>query len=216
MKLKQQSERAGQASPNSKKKADEVGDPKLEDDEDNLITQKEFMSSIKSLKNLYKSILPRTLSFKEVLMTTKQETEFHVSKTHLDDFGLFRYEINSIFKKYQFEDDNDPNCELFMGRHPLSRTDTGKQIKDEDEAKRLLPECADAYRPPGLVRCRDEQAKAQPGANSSLSHAGKEALGALPTCYVSSDMGPFNSHERAAKEEEFRKKTEKFIWMAVP
>ena len=100
MKLKQQSERAGNASPNSKKKADEIGDPKQEDDEDNLITQKEFMSSIKSLKNLYKSILPRTLSFKEVLMTTKQETEYQVSRTHLDDFGLFRYEINSIFKKY--------------------------------------------------------------------------------------------------------------------
>jgi len=71
MKLKQQNEQSGNASPNSKKKADEVGDPKQEDDEDNLITQKEFMSSIKCLKNLYKSILPRTLSFKEVLMTTK-------------------------------------------------------------------------------------------------------------------------------------------------
>ena len=33
-------------------------------DEDNLITYREFMSAIKGLKNsLYKSILPRTLSF---------------------------------------------------------------------------------------------------------------------------------------------------------
>lgn len=54
MKLKQQSERAGNASPNSKKKETEVGgEMKQDDDEDNLITQKEFMSSIKSLKNLY-------------------------------------------------------------------------------------------------------------------------------------------------------------------
>jgi hypothetical protein len=84
------------------------------------------MSSIKSLKNLYTSILPRTLSFKEVLLTCKAENTYEVSKDYLDDFGLFRYEINSVFKKYQFEEDNDPNCELFMGRHPLSKTDTGK------------------------------------------------------------------------------------------
>ena len=52
-----------------------------------------------------------------------------------------------------------------MGRHPLSKTDTGKQIKDEDEAKKLLPEVADAYRPPGLVRVRDDIIKpvAAPG-----------------------------------------------------
>ena len=156
------------------------------------IKKKEFMSSIKSLKKLYQTILPRTLSFKEVLMTTKAETEFHVSKTHLDDFGLFRYEINSIFKKYQFEEDNDPNCELFMGRHPLSKTDTGKQIKDEDEATKLLPRVADAYRPPGLVRIRDDVQKgtpAGPGASSSLSHAGKEVAGRGPaTSFVGSDM----------------------------
>ena len=49
-----------------------------------------------------------------------------------------------------------------MGRHPLSKTDTGKQIKDEDEAKKLLPEVADAYRPPGLVRIRDDMIKSTP------------------------------------------------------
>ena len=96
-------------------------------------------------------------------MTGKNETQYEVSKSHLDDFGLFRYEINSIFKKYQFEDDNDPNCELFMGRHPLSKTDTGKQIKDEDESRKLLPEVADAFRPPGLVRVREELQKGTAG-----------------------------------------------------
>ncbi len=107
-------------------------------------------------------------------MTYKHETEFKVSKTTLDDFGMFRYEINSIFKKHQFEDDNDPNCELFMGRHPLSKTDTGKQIKDEDESKKLMPEIADAYRPPGLVRIRPyEIANVNPGGSSALSNTQK-------------------------------------------
>lgn len=74
-----------------------------------------------------------------------------------------------------------------MGRHPLSKTDTGKQIKDEDESKKLLPEVADAYRPPGLVRIRDDPAKGTPapGQSSSLSH-GKDPLGrGYPTSFVS-------------------------------
>lgn len=87
---------------------------------------------------------------------------------------MFRYEINSIFKKHQFTDDNDPNCELFMGRHPLSKTDTGKQIKDEDETRKLLPEVADAYRPPGLIKIKEPEApKVAPvGGSSALSNAG--------------------------------------------
>lgn len=32
-------------------------------DEDNLITYREFMNAVKGLDSLYKSILPRTLSF---------------------------------------------------------------------------------------------------------------------------------------------------------
>lgn len=107
-----------------------------------------------------------------------------------------------------------------MGRHPLSKTDTGKQIKDEDESKKLLPEVADAYRPPGLVRVRDDMIKSTPvpGQNSALSHAGKDmALVGGPTCFIASDMPQFqNTTERAAKEEEFRKKTERNIWMAIP
>ena len=36
-------------------------------EEDNLITYREFINAIKALKTLQKTILPRTLSFKEVL-----------------------------------------------------------------------------------------------------------------------------------------------------
>jgi len=58
------------------------------------------MHAIRSLKSLYKTILPRTLSFKEVLMTVKNEETFSVSDSYLDEFGMFRYEMNSIFKRH--------------------------------------------------------------------------------------------------------------------
>jgi hypothetical protein len=127
MQLKLQNELADEknnSSVNMKKSCPKSG--KEDEDENSLITYREFITAIKSLKNLYKTILPRTLSFKEVLRTQKKESELFVSKSHLDDFGMFRYEINSIFKKHQFLDDNDPHCDLYMGRHPLSKTDTGK------------------------------------------------------------------------------------------
>lgn len=57
-----------------------------------------------------------------------------------------------------------------------------------------------------------------PGQSSSLSHAGKDVIGRGPgTSFVSSDMPQFqNTSEKAAKEEEYRKRTERNIWMAVP
>jgi len=125
LKLKMQNEKAnGKESPNSKNRGEDIQAVPKDDEQDNLITYREFIQAIKSLKNLHKTLLPRTLSFKEVLMTQKYESEFQVSDTHLDDFGMFRYEINSIFKKHQFTDETD--SDLFMGRHPLSKTLSGK------------------------------------------------------------------------------------------
>ena len=41
--------------------------------------------------------------------------------------------------------------------------------------------------------------------------------GPIPTAFNCSDMPQFqNTSEKAAKEEEFRKRTERNIWMAVP
>lgn len=120
-------------------------------EEDNLITYKEFINAIRSLKSLHKTILPRTLSFKEVLLTRKSESQYTVCDTHLDDFGMFRYEMNSIFNKHQFEDEK--GSERFMGRNPLSKTEAGKQIKDLEEGRRA--EYVDVYRPPGIVKIRD-------------------------------------------------------------
>lgn len=63
-----------------------------------MITYREFIKAVKNLKSLYKRILPPTLSFKDVLMCRKTEAEFTVTESHADDFAMFRYEINSIFK----------------------------------------------------------------------------------------------------------------------
>ena len=122
IRIKMANEKAnGKDSPQKKGETPVAGGDK--DEEDNLITYREFINAIKSLKSLYKTILPRTLSFKEVLMSRKQESQFTLSDTHIDDFGMFRYELNSIFKNHQFKDETQ--SDLFMGRHPLSKDETG-------------------------------------------------------------------------------------------
>lgn len=100
-----------------------------------MITYREFINAIKSLKSLYKTILPRTLSFKEVLLTSKAESQFTLTDSQVDDFGLFRYEMNSIFNQHHFKDEKP--CDRFMGMYPLSKTETGKQIKDLEESRRM-------------------------------------------------------------------------------
>lgn len=68
--------------------------------EDYLVTYREFMSALRiGLKNtLYKTLLPRTLSFADVLESKPYEKEYAVSDVQLDDFNMFRYELNSVFQ----------------------------------------------------------------------------------------------------------------------
>jgi hypothetical protein len=63
-----------------------------------------------------------------------------------------------------------------MGRHPLSRTTAGKQIKDLKEDDKLKYQ--DVYRPPGIVRIKPDivldskaapSGKSNPGGTSALS-----------------------------------------------
>ena len=95
-----------------------------QEEEGSLITYREFINAIKSDNLLYKNILPRTLSFKEVLSARKFEPVYSMSDMHADNFAMFRYELNSIFRQHQFQ--NEVKTELYMGRNPLSKTDTGK------------------------------------------------------------------------------------------
>lgn len=67
-------------------------------DEDYLVTYREFMIALKSLKDtLYKTLMPRALSFQDVLNSVPIEKSYEISDMQCDDFYLFRYEMNTIF-----------------------------------------------------------------------------------------------------------------------
>ena len=72
--------------------------------EDYLVTYREFMTALRNgLKNsLYKTLLPRTLSFADVLKSVPKEKEYEISDVQLDDFYMFRYELNSVFQQHLF------------------------------------------------------------------------------------------------------------------
>eukprot|EP00347_Sterkiella_histriomuscorum_P003672 403363386 len=136
-------------------------------DEDNLITYREFMSAIKGLKNsLYKSILPRTLSFVDVLSIVKKEEDYKISDIQVDDFAMFRYELNSIFRKHHFQDES--NSEMFGGKHPLSKVG-GLQLKDlpNDTKKEYM----EMYRPPGIIRSQETNIQAKPAIDDKITYA---------------------------------------------
>lgn len=119
--------------------------------EDDLITYREFMTALKSLKDtLYKKLIPRTLAFSEVLQSRPYEETYEISDVAYDDFMMFRYEMQTIFEKHKYTDEkrNDP---FLLGSHPLSKRN-GRMIKDmrEDEKKN----CMDMYCPPGIVRVK--------------------------------------------------------------
>ena len=119
-----------------------------------MITYKEFISAIKSADKLYENILPRSLSFREVLKARKSEPIYYMSDSHADNFAMFRYELNSIFRQHQFIDED--RTDRFMGKNPLSKDRNGKQLKDilEDNQKMKY---ADMFRPPGVVRLKEDR-----------------------------------------------------------
>lgn len=50
------------------------------DEENDLISEREFISAVKGIKNLYRKMFPRTLNFREVLLTEKVEEDFNINK----------------------------------------------------------------------------------------------------------------------------------------
>lgn len=70
---------------------------------------------------------------------------------------MFRYELNSIFRKHHFLDEN--NSEMFGGKHPLSKVG-GSLLKDlPNEAKK---EYIEMYRPPGIIKTVETNIGARP------------------------------------------------------
>lgn len=204
-KLKMQQEKAkeGDQAANIKNKKDKFSEDfqaQNSDNEDNLITYWEFINAIKALKNLHRKVLPRTLSFKEVLGSIKTETEFSVSDTNADDFAMFRYEINSIFKLHQFKEEQP--TDLFIGKKPLSKNKNGKQLRDLDEASKELYQ--DMFRPPGLIRVRNEYFDHDKPNHVDINRETIEAQ----------NFG--NTKDVEQNKQNFKQKVEKGIWMTVP
>lgn len=88
------------------------------------------MQALKGMKDdtLYKNLLPRTLSFAEVLHSEAVETAYTITDTNIDYFYMLRYELHSCFNKnlYQNEKKND----LFLlGKRPLTKVN-GQSVKD--------------------------------------------------------------------------------------
>ena len=86
------------------------------------------------------------------MISQKGENTYQVSDTNVDDFAMFRYEINSIFKNHQFTEERD--SKLPMGPNPLSMARNGKKIRDLDENSKQ--QYIDMFRPPGIVRIRQQ------------------------------------------------------------
>jgi len=87
------------------------------------------MAALKGAKDqLYYKILPRTLSFQQVLHSVPEECEFSVSDLHQDDFYMFRYELHTINKKHFYQDEKNSSVYL-LGQNPLSNLN-GVPVKD--------------------------------------------------------------------------------------
>ena len=54
-----------------------------------------------------------------MLSVIKKEDDYKISDLQVDDFVMFRYELNSIFRKHHYTDDN--STDRFGGKHPLSK-----------------------------------------------------------------------------------------------
>lgn len=97
-------------------------------DEDYLVTYREFMIALKSLKDtLYKTLMPRALSFQDVLNSVPIEKSYEISDMQCDDFYLFRYEMNTIFQKHLFQDEG--KSDFLLGKKPLSKVQ-GVPVKE--------------------------------------------------------------------------------------
>jgi hypothetical protein len=104
-------------------------DPEMEEGSD-LISYSEFYEAIKNSV----TILPRTPSIQDVLLCNKTEDTYNISDLSYDDFVLFRYQMNVIYKKIHYVGDNAESA-LDFGSSPLSKTG-GLEL----------------HRPPGIVK----------------------------------------------------------------
>ena len=102
-----------------------------------MITYREFMQAVKSIKDVddtnpherkfYESLLPRTLTFVDVLSVTKREEEYKIQEDNVEEFVVFRYELSNILRKHL--NDDEKVSSIFGGRNPLSKVE-GRPLKE--------------------------------------------------------------------------------------
>lgn len=108
-------------------------------------------------RKFYESLLPRTLTFKEVLKIKKKEEKYKINEDDVEEFVVFRYELSNILRKHLNEDEKQSS--IFGGRHPLSKVG-GRQLKEilnqkdmpGDKKKEYQEKYLEMYRPPGIIK----------------------------------------------------------------
>ena len=78
-------------------------------------------------RKFYDSLLPRTLTFYDVLSVQKKEEEYKIAEADVEEFVVFRYELSNILRKHLNEDEKTTS--VFGGRNPLSKVG-GRPLKD--------------------------------------------------------------------------------------
>ena len=102
--------------------------------EDYLVTYREFFNALRygqETRELYhgpKTLLPRTLAFTDVLASEPEEKQYEISDVNVDDFYMFRYELNSVFQQHLYKKDRNLEYEL-LGSNPLAQCQ-GLPVKD--------------------------------------------------------------------------------------
>lgn len=118
------------------------------------------MQAVKTIKNVddpnpnerkfFESLLPRTLTFYDVLSVQKKEEEYRIPETEVEEFVVFRYELSNILRKHLNEDEKTTS--VFGGRNPLSKVG-GRPLKDVFNQKdpTFQDKYLEMYRPPGII-----------------------------------------------------------------
>ena len=129
----------------------------------------EYKDALKTNTKLYTELLPRNLTLKQVLLACKKEQDYAITDLNVEDFLMFRYEMNIINKRLFLEEKSlSAEIALKLGKsQPLASTlSPGRDLNrealipskasgfpiyglSEEEKSRVYEEY---FRPPGRVK----------------------------------------------------------------
>lgn len=111
------------------------------------VTYKEFATVLREREGF--ELIPRVLPLKKVLGTVKSERVFKVSDINRDDFVMFRYELNNIFKRNFYEQRSplrtrNPPSPISGNTTPLRPTFSLQDFGSKEQLEERV-------RPPGII-----------------------------------------------------------------